>query len=175
MTGQQTKKARAQVIFMKPAVLLAVQMIGPYSEAVPKAWTTIFGWMDREKPDPMPTVGYGFTYDDPRRVAAEDLRYVASVIAPSRWNHNSTSEVSPLSFEGGTFLRSTVVGPYDQIGQSISSMRDQWIPKNGLVLDQNKPILTIYRSDPRVIEPQEQVADVCLPVFADRRHKPRDE
>ena len=166
--------SRAQVIFLKPAVLAAATLTGPYKETVPKAWNIIFNLMDQGKIDPLPDHGYGLTFDDPRKVAQSDLRYAAGVVVPANWNSCDTNTVTPLPFVGGTFLRTRVTGPYSNTGQVISKIRDQWIPKNGLVFDRAQPVLTIYRSDVRHVAPEEQIADVCLPVFADRRRKPRD-
>ena len=167
-------KSKTQVIFVKPAVLAAVHRIGPYKQTVHKAWGSIFEWLDKTKPDPMPDHAYGLTYDDPRKVPQEQLRYVAGVVMPSNWWSCPTKLVLRTQFDGGTFLRTRVVGPYKEVGKVISTFRDQWIPKHGLVFDRNNPVLTIYRSDTRVVAPDEQVADVCLPVFADRRSEPRD-
>lgn len=166
--------AKTQVIFLKPANLAAVQVIGPYGETAPKAWANIFKWLDYSKPDPKPDHGYGLTFGDPRKVADKELRYIAGVVAPSNWVSCESNLVSGWRFDGGTFLRTRVVGPYSDIGKVISGLRDKWIPKNGLVLNRKQPILTIYRSDTRTVEPAECVADVCLPVFADRRNEPRD-
>lgn len=166
--------SKAQVIFLKPAILAAVQHIGPYHDTVPKAWAEIFDWIDHTKPNPAPDHGYGLTYDDPRKVPESELRYVAGVVVPPNWEACPSNKVTGLRFDGGTFLRNRIKGPYTNVGQMISSLRDQWIPKNGLVFDQKKPVLTIYRSDTRQVAPDDCVADVCLPVFADRRNKPRD-
>lgn len=165
---------KTQVIFLKPAIFAAVQATGPYSETVAKSWGKIFDWLDDTKPDPMPDRGFGLTFDDPRTVAASDLRYAAGVTMPSNWSAPETGDIGPLKFGGGSFLRTRVVGPYTNTGKVISALRDQWIPKNGLVLDRCQPVLTIYLSDTRYVDPDDQVADVCLPVFADRRSKPRD-
>lgn len=166
--------SKAQVIFLKPAILAAVKLVGPYQTTVPKAWSTIFDWMDLTKPDPKPDHGYGLTFDDPRKVSEPDLRYVAGVVVPSHWESCPTNKVAGQRFDGGTFLRTRIVGPYTNVGRMISSLRDQWIPKNGLVFDQKQPVLTIYRSDTRYVAPEDHVADVCLPVFADRRSEPRE-
>jgi len=166
--------SKAQVIFLKPANLAVVQLFGPYSETAQQAWTKIFAWLDHTKPEPKPDHGYGLSFGDPRKVANEKLRYIAGVVVPSNWVACDSNMVSSLRFDGGTFLRTRVIGPYTKIGLSISDLRDKWIPKNGLVLDQNQPVLTIYRSDTRLVAPEDCVADVCLPVFADRRSEPRN-
>lgn len=165
--------SKAQVIFLKPANLAVVQMIGPYSETAQQAWAKVFTWLDHSKPDPKPDHGYGLSFGDPRKVAHDKLRYIAGVVVPSNWVSCESNMVSSLRFDGGTFLRTRVVGPYTKIGQSISELRDKWIAENGLVLDQKHPVLTIYRSDTRVVAADQCVAEVCLPVFADRRSEPR--
>ena len=165
---------KTRVIFIKPIALAAVHIVGPYKDTVPKAWKKIFDWLDTSQNHAHPEQGYGMTLDDPRAVPADQLRYVASVPVPARWKEQDSEVVSRLNFDGGTFARITNHGPYDQIGQVISRFRDEWVPSNGLVFDRTQPLLTVYKSDTRKVAPADQVADICLPVFADRRSKPRD-
>lgn len=170
----EVPETRPQVVFLKPVVLAAVRVTGPYSDTVHEAWRRVFAWMDHAALDPKPDAGYGLSYDNAKQVPAQDLRYAACVVMPNSWPGSGQDGIARMLFEGGTFLRSRVVGPYSKIGPVISELRDQFVSKNGLVFNRNKPVLTIYRNDTRRVSPDEQIADVCLPVFADRRMKPRD-
>lgn len=155
-------------------MLAVVQVLGRYSQTAPKAWAQLFEWLDKTKPEPQPDHGYGLSIGDPRKVAENELCYVAGVVVPPNWTQCETNLVTGMRFDGGTFLRHRLVGPYTEVGSTISRLRDQWIPKNGLVLDQKQPVLTVYRSNSNEVPPAEQIADICLPVFADRRKEPRE-
>lgn len=170
----ETHEVKARVVFLKPRTLAAVQVHGPYAESAPKAWHAMFEWLEQTKPTPTPIRGFGFFYNDPREVKAEKLRYRAAVEIPENWDECNNGILSPMRFDGGTFLRSKVVGPYTETGKVISNLRDQWVPKNGLVLDQAQPILAIFHSDARHVAPAEQITEMCLPVFADRRKEQRN-
>lgn len=170
---EQSHVSRAQVIYSKPLMLAAVQTKGPYSRSADEAWKQIFNWLDKLKPDPFPSVGYSLYYHDPRLVKESELRYAAGIPAPRNWQASRNDGVFPLQFAGGTFMKRTVVGPYTNLGRVMSELRNQWIPENGLVLDQSQPAVSIHHSDQRFVDPAKQTADVCLPVFADRRSKPR--
>lgn len=170
----ETAVSRPQVVFLKPVVLAAIHQTGPYGETVPEAWRGIFRWLDASNLALKPDKGYGLSYDNPNHVPAQDLRYAACVVMPNTWDGSGQEGIARMLFEGGTFLKRRIVGPYTKIGPVISELRDKFVAKHGLVFDRQKPVLTIHRNDPRDVAPDEQITDVCLPVFADRRMEPRD-
>lgn len=155
---------KGKVVYLKPIWLAAVHGYGPYGETVPVAWNKIFDWLDSGTHFEMPDKGYGLTYDDPRTVAPENLRYVAGVEVPSSWRPPEGSPVSRVSFQGGTYTIVPHNGPYSEVGDVISNYRNEWVPRLGLCLDPARPLLAIYRSDIRYVKPDDQVADICLPI-----------
>lgn len=174
VTERTQSDQRAQVVFLKPVMLVSVQVQGPYAETISKAWEELHTYIDTGDLGAQPNRGYGIFYHDPRIVKDEELRYAAGVPMPTNWRPTKQPGIFAMQFEGGTFLRTTFVGPYENLNLAITKLRENWIPQHGLVLDQKKPVVTIYRSDKRTVAPEKQVGEVCLPVFADRRRKPRD-
>lgn len=162
-----------KIKFFKPRVLASIRRIGRYQDSVPDAWEAMLNWLDGFGPDDMPTKGYGLNYDDPRTKNHDTLRYAAAIEMPKYWEPDDTSPVDSLFFEGGVYALKSHVGSYLSLSTAVSKFRDEWVPKSGLVLDRNRPILTRYKSDPRKVSHQDQRADVCLPVFADRRSQDR--
>lgn len=138
---------------------------GSYHDTVPVAWQTMLRWLDSGEHYEMPDRGFGLTYDDPRTVAPERLRYVAGVEVTAEWRPKEGSPVSRVRFNGGSYTIVQHRGSYSEVGAIISSYRDKWVPRLGLCLDQTRPLLAIYHSDIRHVEPEDQIADICLPVM----------
>ncbi|MBU1212718.1 MAG: GyrI-like domain-containing protein [Alphaproteobacteria bacterium] len=157
---------KGKVVYLKPTWLAGVHGYGPYDETVPVAWRKIFDWLDSGMHFEMPEQGFGLTYDDPRAVATDRLRYVAGVEVPSSWRPPEGCPVSRVPFQGGSYAVVPHHGPYTAVGEVISNYRNEWVPRLGLCLDATRPLLTIYRSDSRVAKPEDQVADICLPIAA---------
>lgn len=162
-----------KIKFIKPRQLASIKRIGSYQDTAPDAWRAMFDWLDGFDPEDMPTEGYGLNYDDPRTQTDGQLRYAAAVEVPKHWEPEENSVVESLFFEGGVYAISPHFGCYKTVGEAISKLRDGGVPKIGLVLDRNRPVLTRYKSDPRKVSSQDQKAEICLPVFADRRSKDR--
>ncbi len=155
---------KGKVVYLKPTWLAGVHSHGPYSETVPVAWKSILEWLESGDHYEMPDRGFGLTYDDPRTVAADSLRYVAGVEVTAAWRPQEGSPVSRVQFKGGSYTIVQHNGPYSEVGEIISNYRDKWVPRLGLCLDGRRPLLAIYHSDIRIVEPEDQVADICLPV-----------
>lgn len=153
--------------FMKPTWLAGVQCYGPYQETVPGAWKTVLDWLDSGAHYEMPDRGFGLMHSDPRIVAPEQLHYQAGVEVTPQWKPAESSPVSRMEFRGGTYTILRLNGPYSALGEFISNYRDTWVPRLGLCLDSARPALAIYHSNIRKVAPEDQVADVCLPVTAD--------
>ena len=155
---------KGKVVYLKPTWLAGVRSLGPYCETVPVAWKTILDWLDSGEHYEMPERGFGLTYDDPRSVDPENLRYAAGVEVHSTWRPEKGSPVSRFEFSGGTYSVLRLEGPYSEVGEKISEYRDNWVPRLGLRLDGTRPLLAIYNSDIRYVQPEDQVAEICLPV-----------
>lgn len=161
------------VKFIKPRVLAAIRRVGSYQDVAPGAWQDMLAWLDSFSSEDMPPEGFGFNYDDPRAQKGSQLRYAAAIEAPNSWEPNGNSPAEVLLFEGGVYAIKNYVGPYSDLGPSISKLRDEWLPNKGLVLDRDRAVLTRYKSDPRKVREEERKAEICLPVFAERRSQDR--
>ena len=150
-------------------LMAAIKRVGSYQQSAPSAWQDMLGWLDSFSPEDMPSEGFGLNYDDPRTQKDGQLRYAAAVEVPKSWEPREGSVAEMLLFEGGVYAVRGYVGCYHNLGPTISKFRDEWVPNRGLVLDRERPVLTRYLSDPRKVREEEQKAEICLPVFADRR------
>lgn len=155
---------KGKIIYLKPRWLAGFHSVGPYGETVPAAWDRVLEYLDSGMHFEMPDRGYGLTYDDPRSVAAERLRYVAGVNVASDWLPHRDCAAMRIEFKGGSYSVFRHEGSFKEVGEVISKVRTMWVPRLGLRLDPAKPLLAIYHGDPRTVPPAQQVAEICLPV-----------
>ena len=166
--------APTSVRFIPPMKLAFVRARGPYAQSVGKAWQQMFEWLDERGHMTCTVRGYGLAHDDPQKTLSSQIRYDAAVQIPQTWEAADETLVHLKTFTGGSYTTQRYVGPYAQAGRMISQTRRDVLPRNGLAFDPSRPILCIYHSDPRVVGPQGQETDVCLPIMMDQRSKPRD-
>lgn len=162
-----------KVTFLKPAELAFVRMTGPYPTSSAAAWRVILDWIDKAGHVPIGHVGYGMALDDPRSVPAEELRYDACIIKPSTWTKEDAQNIHLKPFDGGAYLQVRHVGSYRELGLVVSEVRDAVVPRQGLLQDQSRALITMFYSYPTDTPPGEQIADICIPVVPDRREKDR--
>lgn len=157
------------VIFIAPRQLAFARMTGPYPVSSAAAWGVMLDWMDKRGHEPIGHVGYGMALDDPRAVRADDLRYDACVEVPTTWTDADMKFMQIKLFEGGAYLKTRHTGSYSALGRVVSCVRDEIIPRSGLTHDLKRPVLAMYHSYPHETLPDQQIADVCIPVMPNRR------
>lgn len=162
-----------KVTFLKPAELAFVRVTGPYPVSSVAAWQVILDWLDKRGHEPIGHVGYGMALDDPRNVPSEELRYDACIIKPATWAPIDAETVRLKTFDGGAYLQVRHVGSYRELGLVVSEVRDVVIPREGLVQDGTRALITMNYSYPSKTPPGEQISDICIPVFPDRRETVR--
>ncbi|MFM1816604.1 MAG: hypothetical protein RLZ98_3299 [Pseudomonadota bacterium] len=124
----------------------------------------MFEWLERRGFRDEVKVGYGLAHDDPRTIEADKCRYDACVELSRDAIASVGGEIRSQNLSGGAFVRSRVTGCYSNIAKTLSTIRDEWMPSQGLSVDAKRPVIAIYLSDPRFVVPEERKADICLPV-----------
>lgn len=162
-----------KVTFLKPAQFAYVRMTGPYPVSSVAAWNVMLDWLAKNGHTPIGQVGYGMALDDPRIVPADELRYDACVIKPTTWTLDDSDTVALKEFDGGAYLQVRHVGSYRELGLVVSEVRDAVVPRQGLVQDKSRSLITMNYSHPAETAPDQQIADICIPVMPDRRQKER--
>lgn len=160
--------------FIPPMKLAYLRATGPYTQSVGEAWRQMLAWLDGRGHIASTGRGYGLAYDDPKKTLSSRIRYDAAVQIPPTWDAVDEALVQVRTFAGGSYTMQRYICPYAQIGRIVSQTRRDVLPRSGLALDPSRPILCIHHSDPRVVGPEEQETDVCLPVMMERRSVPRD-
>lgn len=140
-------------------------MSGPYPISSAAAWGVMLDWLAKRKHEAIGHVGYGMALDDPRTTRHEDLRYDACVRTPTTWSAIDTNYVQLKLFEGGAYAKTRHVGSYGALGRVVSKARDVLVPRQGLIHDMSRPVVTMNYSYPAETPPSEQISDVCIPVL----------
>lgn len=152
------------LIYMRPLEVLSVRAEGNYASSVHQAWSRLFAWMDANELGAEVNIGYGLAHDDPRNVPAERCRYEACIEVPARVGAASIAELGRQVLPPGPYACERLTGSYDAMGAAVSHIRDQWVPRNGLDVDCKRPVITIYRNNPRYCPTEMLHADICLPI-----------
>lgn len=163
------------VIFIAPCQLAFVRKTGPYATSSAAAWSVVLDWLAARGHDVIDNAGFGIALDDPRETPQHRLRYDACVRKPATFSPADDAVVRIRHFEGGAYFITRHVGCYSLLGGIVSEARDVLVPRQGLIHDLSRPVLTINYSYPSQTLPEAQTADVCIPVVPDRRMTERDE
>jgi AraC family transcriptional regulator len=161
------------VVFLPPCALVFVRASGPYPTSSSAAWSTLLAWLSDAGHTAPDHVGFGLALDDPRTTPAEQLRYDACVKRPATFSDRDLGGVSLQHFQGGAYYRFLHTGAYGLLGRAVSDARNVLLPREGLVHDPQRAVLTLNYSYPDSTPPEEQRAEICLPVLPNRRLWPR--
>jgi AraC family transcriptional regulator len=63
--------------------------------------------------------------------------------------------------EGGEYVTTVHVGPYDTLGQAYDGLCGRWLPSSGRELG-DPPCVEFYLNDPRATPPGQLRTKVCL-------------
>lgn len=154
------------LIYVRPVQVVCVRARGSYTQAVNEAWGRMFAWMDANGLGAEVDVGYGLAHDDPRITAAELCRYDACIPVPKAVPQEAMAELQHTTLPSGVYARDLLTQSYDGMGHMLAATRDDWVPRQGLTIDLSRPVITIYRNNPRYCPPEKLEAEICLPIMA---------
>lgn len=104
---------------------------------------------------------YGVSHGDPE---GGDFRYfVAATLASSEHTGPVSDELESIDIPAGLYASHTLIGPYTQINASIGALYALWLPYSGYEPD-DRPLLELYRNDPRTTAPAALQTDLLIPV-----------
>lgn len=155
---------KSGLVYLRPWRLAYVRKTGPYESSIPAAWEHMLGWLDKHGLHSPVGRGYGLLRDCPRVVGAENCRYDACVELNPLFEERAIRELGAQTLPGGSYVRMRRVGSYEALRPELATMHDTFQAPAGLQLDERRPLVTIYLDDPRQFAPDEQRADLCMPV-----------
>lgn len=152
------------LVYVRPVEVVFVRARGAYADAVNRAWGRMFSWMDANGLGAEVDIGYGLAHDNPRTMPPELCRYDACIPVPDTVPREVLMQLQHMKLPSGVYARDLLLRSYDRMGTVLASIRDEWVPRHGLSVDARRPVVTIYRNNPRYCPPEMLKADICLPI-----------
>jgi AraC family transcriptional regulator len=149
----------------RPLTVAYARRTGPYGPASREAWQALAGWIDRQQARRLVKRGLGLFHDNPRVTAPELLRYDACVEMLPGLEADTASGIGRQVLHGGSYAVHTHVGSYTPVGDIFSHLHREWVPKQGLSVDYDRPFIAIYLNDPYVTREVHRRTEVCIPVI----------
>lgn len=149
---------------VRPVSVVYVRATGAYLTAATEAWAKLDDWLARHGLRRRMKRGFGVFHDSPQSTDCTSLRYDACADIGSGIDPVAAAEISRQTLSGGTYAVHTHIGGYDHIGQLMSELHREWVPKQGLVLDHDRPFVAIHLNDPRLTREVHRRTELCIPV-----------
>jgi AraC family transcriptional regulator len=144
----------------------AVRAKGPYSKSAAVAWGEMFQWLHASGLIRQIGTGYGLLLDDPRSVPSASCRYEACVELVEEARSLLPETFAVRRLPGGAYARQRHVGGVIGLSHTISDLRNEWAPSQGVIVDTRRPVIEIYLDNPELVPLERQRVDVCMPVTA---------
>jgi AraC family transcriptional regulator len=156
---------KTQYRHIRPQTVLFARSHGPYATGTVEAWRTMGGWLDARGGRPLMRVSYGLFHDDPHATPSELLRYDACVPQVFGLVEDEDTLVRRQMLPGGTYVVHLHVGAIEETGAVFSALQRKEIPVRGLTVDDARPFMCIYLTDPTVTRSMHRRTEVCVPVL----------
>lgn len=151
-------------VYLRPLNVAAVRAKGPYASSAAEAWKTMFAWLHESGAIREVGTGYGLLLDDPRVVQPVNCRYEACVEVTDEYRSRVPESFAFRRLPGGAYARQRHVGGVKGLAQTISALRNEWVPTQGLIIDNRRPLIEIFLDHPDLVALEKQRVDICMPV-----------
>ncbi|MBT7856441.1 MAG: GyrI-like domain-containing protein, partial [Nitrospinaceae bacterium] len=108
--------------------------------------------------------GNSFAPDNAFGLQEDDGGYAACWIIPG--GRSAPEGLIPADMPGGWYAVAVHEGGYDRIGDTITTMVDEWLPHGGFRRAKG-PVVERYLNDPRETPEEALRTEICLPVAPD--------
>ena len=150
---------------IRPLTVVYARCTGLYQAAAKEAWERLNRWMAEHDARRHVKRGWGLFHDNPQMTSPELLRYDACVEARSGLNADPAAGICRQVLSGGTYAVHTHVGRYQPMGGLISRLHRDWVPKQGLSVDYDRPFIAVYLTDPMLTREVHRRTELCIPVL----------
>ena len=157
---------KSGLLYLRPSRLTYVRMTGAYETTIPAAWEKMFAWLEKIGCNSSFGRGYGLARDNPNTVGADKCRYDACIVLEPIFEERAIRELGAQMLPGGSYIRERRVGAYEDLCTQVAKLHASFEAQAGLILDERRPVVTIYLDDPRRMPPAELRSDFCVPVKA---------
>ncbi len=157
---------KSGLLYLRPSRLTFVRLTGPYETTIPAAWDKMFAWLDKVGCNSSFGRGYGLARDNPNTVGADKCRYDACIELEPIFEERAIRELGAQTLPGGSYVRERRIGDYQDLCVQVAKLHAAFEAPTGLMIDDKRPVVTIYLDDPRRMPPAELRSDFCVPVKA---------
>jgi AraC family transcriptional regulator len=148
-----------------PTTVYYARATGPYASSCEAAWQRLDAWLDHHCARGRVRRAFGVFHDNPRTTAPELLRYDACVPLIACAEFELAPGIGRQALPGGAWAVYTHVGAYSETGQLYARLQDDVVPKRGLTIDSERPLLAMYLNDPRITREVHRRTELCIPVL----------
>jgi AraC family transcriptional regulator len=142
-----------------------VRCTGPYQTAAVEAWRRLHDWLGKNDLRRRMKRGFGLFHDNPQVTAPGQLRYDACTDIGVGLDPDFAEGMGRQTLPGGAYAVHVHVGSYGAIGQLFSELHREWVPKQGMKADYDRPFLAIHLNDPVMTREAHRRTELCVPVM----------
>jgi AraC family transcriptional regulator len=155
---------RVSYRYIRPVTVLFARSMGPYEVSSREAWPILNAWLDRHQVRNLVKVAYGYFRDNPLTTPPDLLRYDACIPIIPGFDADPSAGIGRQTLPGGAFAVHTHVGPYGEMGETLSRLHRDIVPKRGLAVDYDRPFVAIHLNDPAITREMHRRTELCVPV-----------
>ena len=145
--------------------MLYARSTAGYQASAKDAWDRLSAWLAKHEVRRQVKRGFGLLHDNPEVTPPELLRYDACVELMTGIDADPAAGICRQMLSGGTYGVHTHVGGYQQMGEAFSGLHRNWVPKQGLAVDYDRPFMAIHLNDPHVTREMHRRTELCIPVL----------
>lgn len=168
-TGKQSPASRTEMqpkLIYLPATRLAFTTgRGSYADAALMAWARLGDWIgaSRRDTDDVRCIGFanGLTPQDDGR----EVLYYAGVVLHDQLTWKLEPEIGVQQLQGGTYESFHIAGSHSNARLLFQNTYRDWLPREGLLPDANRPVLELYREPGPAVAAADGGVDFCIPVI----------
>jgi AraC family transcriptional regulator len=150
---------RIEIASFAPLKIMAIRNVGDYRElnnGYGLLFETLSGLVSPEA-----IIGiYGIPHDDPRTVPVEQCRFDCAFLLDQ--TVEPAGDLQSIELAGGDYARMDHLGDFDLIHNAIDAVYD-WAIAHDRMVDE-RPLFIHYLDDPDEVPPEEQRAQIWLPL-----------
>ena len=150
---------------IRPLTVVYARATGGYQAAAKDAWQRLSHWLEQHQARRQVKRGFGLFHDNPQITAPELQRYDACVELPTGLDADPAAGIGRQTLGGGTHAVHTHVGAYGPLGELFSQLHREWVPRQGLAVDYDRPFVAIHLNDPLMTREVHRRTELCIPVL----------
>ena len=156
---------RFQFVYLRPTQVLYSAATGSFEQSAQQAWNRMIGWLDADQRRLGSPRGYGIFREDETSAAPQTYRYDACIELKPGFSADPSKGIVRRVTPHGAYALARIKGSHRRIGESYRRIREQWSETDAIVIDRERPYMQIYLNDPATTQPDELVAQLCIPVW----------